>query len=60
MQVGSENMLDKLFEAADGFGTLGCVRRPHLLFQGCGLLFLQAQLEMIARVKGAQHLCKLD
>lgn len=59
MQVGSENVLDKLFEAADYFYTMGCVKRPHLLFQRCAV-FLQAQLEMIARVKGGQHLCKLD
>lgn len=59
MQVGSENTLDKLCEAADDFCTMGCVRGPHLLFLRCSV-FLQAQLEMMARVKGAQHLCKLD
>lgn len=52
-------MLDKLFEAADYFYTVGCVRRAHLLFHRCTVL-LQAQLEMRARVKGGQGLCKLD
>lgn len=57
MQVGLENMLDKLLEAADYFYTMGCVRRPQLLFQR-RTVFLQAHLEMIARVKGGQHPCK--
>lgn len=39
VQGGSEDVLDKLLEAADGFCPLRCVRRPRLLFQRCAVVF---------------------